>query len=1231
MMAQPDSSSNNTNNPSAALLQQSRTSHNERTALLDIKYNVGQFIQYTDHAGKIQYVVKNAPGEFMDLRTMQPVPLGSVVGELLKGAVVSRTQIQNVIQNDPTILLKDFKKRNLIIDFETAFVKDVKKMELSDIYSVSAGGRSAHDIGRYTGADYYVTDIFHEMMGDNAEQSRHAFNKFGMMSENIKAGYFKRFSKLKGSAGLSPIELADINEAKTMADMITKQGAFTKILKHIENTKAPIELSAGDIGLPIANNEEYKLAIGRGEYAQDFVHGALGVKDRVTFGSFNPAGIDKWASDVIGKYSKNPASVDMIDLRGYELFRNSLLFPNLTQNMTATLGPAMNDIAHRLRLSDKQTKAFLEMGEKGIGSFSRKATTAEAFHETMRYATHGNTNSGFQAQSHESLNDIREHGKVLEMGDNLTKLATQERINPSLQYHSPRSRILIGTMRYMQAVASAEASELAGVVPKSQLIKQGLMRFDQGINYNNLEKIVSTNIESTMAIRTEKGFLQSNVKQFGGGTISQLLGGSFLVAGIHASVRKIKERFTETRENNMEGLSHNSIMTNMQRLINTDFGSGLQGMFDVAKGSAKILTQIFRNQIKNPSGSGRIIKNHLSGINKTIQEGRKAHGTFLEMLKNPERMQDLTTKIFGPEDGHIVRLIDELHDKEKISRVTRDTLEKANTKIRDVFFDYSEMIGQKSADKTLGNTIKDAFSSMVASRGKDGKFKLKPTGWALGAGAFGALGLMLTRGSYDPELAAVPIQNPYTQDKLRYAERTRPKRQQFVQDMQNAQREGIGLQSQQRQQQRYSKTDFGSPISQGLDVTMRVAKRIATNASRVTGKIEQTFEDIATRISSKDTSIASNPTRAFTDMPTKINPKEYSTGPRLSEKQSRNKALQFKNKLEGKKGAIQEFISKPENISSAKATRNKKQLKAFNYKQYPHYLKRYGNAITLDGPEINPNLLTGARTQVRSRGKLTSEKVAPPIKSHAKKVSRNISKSSTKNSSNMEVKVPISNRDISTVPNAEAKARHFVDTESRKPNINKVDIHDVNKGMRDPTTGKVQLPDNAENIIDNASRQAARNNPAAHRIHGETENRYGHIADSHSVKRHTPSDAKMLQMQYGRPTDRAYLKGGKYTSTRAINSESLDPRPTIIKQSGISKTPDDYPIVHKGRYTEEDAFAFKQTSLRSNIDSLHTINDGITIQMTRPPRWSGNKVNYGSSKMPYIPLVGVDPRLTLPL
>jgi hypothetical protein len=1207
-MASPNSNSNAASNPAVQSIQQSKTSHNEKVLLLDLKYAVGQYIEYRDIHGNTKYAFKNGPHEYMNLSDMTPINLGSSIGDLLKGNIASDAQVKNAINNNPNILLKEFGRRKLMIDFESSFIQNTNNVEGSNIYSVSMGGPHATDKGRWLGADYHVTDVFNDLFSNSEDKRYIAENRINKeMSHNVQQGFFKRLREVgKRALGADEYDNAFTKKggATNLAELVSNKGTLSKILDFTNNSQSPIELDPASVGLVGQAGTEFKVGVGPSNFAHQFINGSLGITEKTTLGSINPkGGIDYPLYNHIAKLDKSPIMHDMIDLRGYDLFRNAHLFPSLTDNMSHTLGPAMNEIADKLRLSDKQTKRFLEMGEKGIASFYKKGSSAEAMFETLRYAAGKTKDQSYTAQTHESMWDVKQTSDWHNEMDSMHRAAVQERMNPGLQNKSVRASLQVGMLRTMAVEAAAQESTLRDSVGSAELKKQYYDRFDGNVNFSKIEKQITANMESVFAQRLEKNMVSGATKQFGGGTVAQLLAGSFLVAGVHSGIRKINEQFRDNRSNNMEGLNHNSIMTNMRRLVHTDFGSGWYGQVTA---SARILSKMFVNKMASPDSMFNTIKKGISKINAEVN-AVKGKDRYRDLFRNEDKLNELSKKLFDPDNGHLSRLIDSATTEGEWGSKINAGLKKGVTKLGEVAVDYASAIGKFGADKQLKQSISEAMSTLLITKNSKGKKTLTASGFALGIGAFGALGMMAMRGKFDPNLSAADTKSPYTQDKLNYAERSRPKTRQLVQDIKTANYNAYGIKPPETQKGIYARTDFGSPIRMGLKTSWRYSKRMMSKVINSTGKwiskrVSNNTDEInimRKAVDPKYDSITRNPELAFTDKPRVTNYKEIITGPEESAKNVRKEVQKKKIEIQAKQGALADESSKYKNIRQpgklhniqADMSRNidlKSGLIPINKKMNSNTSVKISAAIRKIFGKSNPTI---------------KEHISPPINKTAKRVSKQVL--NKKGSSS-----PLVELDQKQRPRISSRA-----ADSVRNNI-KDDLLDVQKGTRNAETS-IRI----DREVEKGYKESGRINPINKKVKTTVQSPQRQSV-SH-MERYMPSDAKMIQLQNERPSDVSFSRANKYSSSKGISSSYLDMNPTSINTSGVHSVPNPTAIVNSAVEPKYFALDSVNPGIKSSINSLKIMNDNLSTSMVRPPKYSGlgKEIKHGSSHVPYIPVL----------
>jgi hypothetical protein len=804
----------------------------EKMHLIDLRFNQGELIQY-GQPNKLKFAIKIASHEYIDAETRRPILERDIAPYLGNASLSKAISFRDFKGKHSKIAdkLLNHKAHTATIDFETAVVgkgeftkSDLFSTGLADITSDGKGSQILR------GREYYTVDIFDQILSKDKHISDAGYGKFATASKNVKAGYFKSFQKL---AAKNNISLGSIDNMDNLVKDRERLGKLVNSISSVEMFSDNItDRDYRKIGYGLGvSRSDIKVGLGRVDSVAKALSGEFNIGESSltspTLAAFNPGGVDDRSLNLLfGRGSSEKMS--MVDIRGNQLFINSTIMPHLTDNAHVTLGPEMDDISHRLNMSNKQREAFFNNAKKGIAGFYSKSTSAEDFEKNLRYATGRDNRLKYSQTAHTAGIDAAKEAQLLHMQRDFTKTAIKESLHPELHIKSVRARYQAAWLGDMAMNAMAEDQHILDTTNPTMFKKNVTQTFNRHVDINKISKSIQDKMERSASAKIEKGFLNSNIKQLGGSTISHLLGGALLFTGVRSAVQKARENFVETRANSTEGIRHESILTNVRRLALTDFGSGyLRGMSPAIMGTLK---QLFKNKVNDPTGTGRIIKDTLGKINNTFRDA-KGNDSLFSLLQDKKKVAKLSDKILGfksnskhlSERGLIEGMSNRLLDAGRIEKETANLIGKMTGKVEDLAAEYygsKNPLIKKDASKSIGKEITKSISDLFVSKkvvhGAT-ELKFKAPAIALGLGGAGALAVMLSRGRYDQHEMNKELPSMMDKKYSRQDKHQQKVRQSINDIIRSGNNEGIKFGSRERERSRYSYTDFGSGyINMGL-------------------------------------------------------------------------------------------------------------------------------------------------------------------------------------------------------------------------------------------------------------------------------------------------------------------------------------------------------------------------------------------------------------------------------
>lgn len=337
-----------------------------------------------------------------------------------------------------------------------------------------------------------------------------------------------------------------------------------------------------------------------------------------------------------------------------------------------------------------------------------------------------------------------------------------------------------------------------------------------------VERMYKNMYEASGSAKLNTNIIKEGMGAFGGpSTITQVLAGAVLMAGVEHAALAAQKRLAEVGDEPPEGVRHESILTVLRRMRLTDFGTSLLSHLTR---SPQFVQNIFKT-FKDPS-TFKHIKDVFSEINSLTKRAVKA-----------KQLKHVVTK------GGKPRLSKKFHSK---AQEFADHLV-ANLEL------------SKKGKGAIMRSIKNAARTVLVPRinvargfkqyadgirnlvGKHGQV----AGTAFGIGVIGALGLSAMAGKADPKYDEREY-DPKTHARVMNPQKEkRAKRGNLIQKVREVRQasglEGLRYGGEQRQINRVSFTDFGSGrILQFMGkipgATIQRARNLVRRATEYMGK-----------------------------------------------------------------------------------------------------------------------------------------------------------------------------------------------------------------------------------------------------------------------------------------------------------------------------------------------------------------------------------------------------------
>jgi len=804
--------------------------HNQPVRIADERFIIGEMIEYGPRNDK-KFAIKVGELQYVDAKTRAPISFRQIAPYISDPTYSKRVTYQKYINSGSTnraFANTNYRRQKVVLDFETAITDGSGEYaKPADIYST---GLAELTTDERTGAkilraeDHYTIDVFDDLLNQNdPNKSNTARSNIDTMSKKIQKNYFNHINKLAKKHNIN------LGGAASLNDVIRNETALRKVVDkvhelgivNIDTTpqdRNDFRKIAGTLGADKTNIKSTLTTVNRlREHMTNKWHIDPNSNTSPVLAAYNPTQDNRALNTIFRdagdtNRQRTPSErLSIEDIRGSQMVINSAVMPELTNNMTTTFGPMLDDIADRLNMSNKSRKKFFDNMSRNIDGVYTPRSAADDILSKLNYAVADGNKTDFNPTFHNAAKDSAQEIRIIENQKRFYNKAVKESMMPSQHFQSVKSRYLSAHM--LQQAEDAIAYDRLGInyTNKSSWKGKILKPTSGSVDINVLSKRIQSKFESNTSYKIEKNMLESNIRQFGGSTIGHLLGGALLFAGIRKGVKKARELFADDKAHNTEGLRHDSIMTAVRRLGISDFGSGrLLGAL-TSPGSIKAFKRLFRQKLKNPQNTINIIRKSLKNINKNIIQKyrQEAGGTFRQLIKDKDRMSKVVNETLGPQ-GATSKLLTNLTRRNKISPQLAYKISNVNNKALEFGSTFVNSIKNiKNNPNAAMNAARKKIDKGISSIFVNKDNKLKASGIAIALGGIGGLGIMLARGSYDPKEMKEPLP---TQDERRfrrdpgYSDTLRQMRN----DIRNSNQEGIALGSRDRQKSRYEYTDFGS-------------------------------------------------------------------------------------------------------------------------------------------------------------------------------------------------------------------------------------------------------------------------------------------------------------------------------------------------------------------------------------------------------------------------------------
>jgi len=744
-----------------------RSSPKEKRTLANLFFGLGKRVRIEGKNGKpARYITRTAENEWRDELSYRPVPIEEIADDLLKPSTRLVTE-RDLLEFKTLARTRNTHRRKVFIDTETRIKSNTGRLVKEDTLQVAF-----------------------KIKGENKGHSL------------IFSDIAKQHKTLQGAPS-DPIH----DMPKALDQQYEQMDKF-----YTPHGRSEFMVDDNALGIKMHVN-----MINRSEY--------VGKSKRI----FDPTKHQGMAYNSsfdearINAMSGPENQIQLDDLRGFASISYARHMPEVDEVYMKALTTNFKPLLKKMNITDDATALIVDNARHGLGSQYTSATALEDLHyinqgtlgpHAQKLKT-GRLNDDFTTQTHEGVGDNILAENAYSDTKQLNEMMRREKMglfghDPNRRYFSTADRRAYFWMR--QAYAREAVANPNSVW---QTVAEFNKAWDRAAGKDGdpvmVARRIKANLEIKQGIKIEKGIFKGTKGSLGGpGTVGALLGGAALSAGVKWAVTKASMRAGEGQDQVPEGLGHNSLMTVARRLALTDFHSSWSSGISQAAGAfVKIIGGSMRMMKNSPTGKavGEAFSAIL-GSPKYQGSGDITKGAVKSWFGGgggTKHMQTIMSKIQCALGKMATSASENVHLTDKARENVSGFFQKAAEKV-------AELGTSVPTDKSLltEGTVKfkKTLSDLFAMRGG----KLPPHAIAAMAGIGGAVLLGVTTGKYDPDKAP---EVPETLDKNKVRNPQRHRRTpgslwQRLNDLRSTQDEGIRYGSPTRQQQRYSKTDFGS-------------------------------------------------------------------------------------------------------------------------------------------------------------------------------------------------------------------------------------------------------------------------------------------------------------------------------------------------------------------------------------------------------------------------------------
>ena len=464
------------------------------------------------------------------------------------------------------------------------------------------------------------------------------------------------------------------------------------------------------------------------------------------------------------------------------------------------------------RIGKSTIQEAFKTATSGMNSLKYKSgTSVEILYNMIQNVVYNDDGDfGFVPELHSGLPDNLMTADIMEDLQKFSKgikhYAKENRITQSEAFEEK----FIGTVLAREMHKSSMPDE-----DKMRILQdyknQMVLRHKKGADsVSNMKKAVLNTTNEKMEL-LEKGIIPSSKKtgllsetlhQTFGNSIGSLMGGVLLSTGVHYTIEKIQDKYNQVAAAmDPEGMNHNSIMTTINRLYRSEFGSSYLGV----KFTGKLLTGAVKSFFtkQNATNIGEFGKS-LSGF---IKKGTAQKDTISELIAK---------------GGRALREDFTFSGNKTVQKMGNKLASFADVPLNERFLDSIRDKTERSISFITGTigTFREKQKTIVPWMG-------------IGIGTMAAINV--AAGSYSPvttENRYTPIRPTDTYQKRKFREIEESQRKMALNYAMNLENKGMddSRSSLDRRQRRASNTDFGSSRVPGNPTTMMYSNFMSREA-----------------------------------------------------------------------------------------------------------------------------------------------------------------------------------------------------------------------------------------------------------------------------------------------------------------------------------------------------------------------------------------------------------------